>query len=150
MSYYSENILSLPWSSFGSLYSNSCFSCWASSSILCPKEWIDLVDDGQEQGEDRGSDRLFSIPTPEWIIWLTITTVLEEFLQLCSYHICKAGGVGTALTGGTGAVLSGVFKIGIKCTQSKNRYKTIWSNYFMTVFVLKNEIIKQKRIRLEN
>lgn len=24
--------------------------------------------------------------------------VLEEFLQLWSYHICKAGGVGAALT----------------------------------------------------
>jgi len=41
----------------------------------------------------------FTLPAAKRIIiWLNITVVLGEFLQLCSYLICKGGGLGTILT----------------------------------------------------
>lgn len=41
----------------------------------------------------------FTLPAAKRIIiWLNITVVLGEFLQLCSYLICKGGGLGTVLT----------------------------------------------------
>lgn len=60
-------------------------------------EWIQVTEGGQATRRQQNNFWLFSIPTPKWIIWLTITIVLGEFLQLWSYHICKAGGVGTVL-----------------------------------------------------